>query len=385
MMNSTASLNRVFVVGLIVTGLCGLATRVDAVTDNYFGTSGTISGSVWSTNPVGPYTSAFNTTGGGVMNFGNTVTAVTGGSLSVAGINATADVSGWTAGGTISNVGNAVIPITVANGVTLDFGSQSFTSSATAGYIFSGPGTLALAGNTYGGGFTLNSGTVIVRGVNALGGGATNTLTINGGTIAANATRNLTGKFSGGISIAGDVTFGAATGLANNTAQLTFSNDVGLGGATRTITIGNDGRVTLNGVISDGGLIVDASGVVAGRVYLRGQNTFAGGVTIKTNATVSADGISSTGVGPITSGPLGTGTLTVDGGKFIVSSNVSVDIANPITLNSFATNELSVGSSAGSAATLSGDITGAGGFHKSSSGTLIFTGAKQLCWPHTCG
>jgi autotransporter-associated beta strand protein len=80
-----------------------------------------------------------------------------------------------------------VIVIDVATGKTLDFSTQVFTSSATAGYIKNGVGVVALAGNTYGGGFTINAGTVVMRGVNGMGGGATNSLTINGGTIAARA------------------------------------------------------------------------------------------------------------------------------------------------------------------------------------------------------
>jgi hypothetical protein len=49
-------------------------------TNNYFGTSGTITGNVWSTNVAGPYTSALVTTGGPILNFNNAGSA-TGGSI----------------------------------------------------------------------------------------------------------------------------------------------------------------------------------------------------------------------------------------------------------------------------------------------------------------
>src|SRR4051812_49315655 len=71
-------------------------------TNNYFGTAGTISGTVWSTNPSGPYTSALVTTGGAILNFNNATTTVAGATITaVAGINATANVTFTSVNGTI--------------------------------------------------------------------------------------------------------------------------------------------------------------------------------------------------------------------------------------------------------------------------------------------
>ena len=262
-----------------VVAVLGFGASASAQTNNYFGTTGTLSGNVWSTNVAGPYTSALNATGGAIINFGNATTAITGASITVAGINATANATITTIGGTISNFNNGVIPIDVANGITLNFAAQVFTSSATAGYIKNGGGTLALAGNTYGGGFTLNAGTVAVGGVNAMGGGATNTLTINGGTIRSNATnaRDLSGKFSGGITIGGNFTLGNAT----NNGLLTFSNNTALGGTTRTIT--TDSAATFSGIIS-GAANVGITKAGAGTLTLNGANTYDGVVTINAGA-----------------------------------------------------------------------------------------------------
>ena len=165
---------------LIVVSLAVSATAAIAQTQNYYGTSGPLSGNVWSTSPLGPYTSALSSSGGGIINFGNVATQPGGAnSISVAGINATANFSiTGVPSGTLTNFGNGVIPIDVASGVTLDFGSQAFTTSVTAGYVKNSSGVLALTGGAYGGGFTLNSGTVILRGANAMGSGGT--LTING-------------------------------------------------------------------------------------------------------------------------------------------------------------------------------------------------------------
>jgi autotransporter-associated beta strand protein len=367
-MKSLATLNRAAMAATIVGSLCLLATRAGALTQNYYGTSGALSGSVWSTNPAGPYTSAFDTAdGGGVMNFDN-IAIQAGGNNSrvVAGISATQNFSiTGSPSGSITNEGNVVIPINVAAGATLDFGSQAFTTSATAGYNFTGPGTLALLGGTYGGGFTINSGTLIVRGVNAMGSAVSNTLTINGGTIAGNANRTLAGKFPGGISVNGDFTLGDSTGLASATATLTFDNNVNLNGGTHTITVGNNAQHTFNtgsGVISNGGLVIDAVSGATGRILLLGQNTYAGGTTIKTGATLSTNAISSMGVGPITSGPLGVGSLTLDGGRYIPSSGGNASIANDVVLNNVATNTITNSSTGTNVSVMSGNFTGRGGF-----------------------
>jgi len=250
-------------------------------TNNYFGTSGTLTGNVWSTNAGGPYTSVFNATGGGIANFQNTG-SMNGGSITVAGISATASVVLSSPSGTISNLSNGIITIDVGSGATLDFSGQSFTSSATAGYIKNGSGVLAMGGNTYGGGFTLNAGTMIVRGVNAMGGTASNTLTINGGTLAANGSRDLTGKYGGGITIGGDFTIGATTVLAApSSANLTFSNNVSLGtGASRTITIGGTGLYTFSGIISGSGSNLTVDNTAGGIIVLTGANTYSGLTTI---------------------------------------------------------------------------------------------------------
>ena len=250
-------------------------------TQNYFGIGGALSGSVWSTNPAGPYTSALNTAGGAVINFGNAAN-FTGGDITVAGINATASASLTSSSGIISNQGNGVITINVATGATLDFGSQSFTSSGTAGYIKTGDGVLALMGGTYGGGFTLNAGTVILRHVNALGSGATNTLKLNGGIVASDANHDLTGKYGGGITIGGNVQFGDGTGPASGSANLTFSNNVNLGNSNRIFTLGHAGATTFNGVVSGtANLRIEATANGAGgKIVLGGANTYTGGTTV---------------------------------------------------------------------------------------------------------
>ncbi|MBK7809376.1 MAG: hypothetical protein IPJ51_24280 [Saprospiraceae bacterium] len=251
-----------------------------AQTNNYFGTSGTLSGSVWSTNPAGPYTSALNTTGGAIINFQN-VASFTGASITVAGINASANASIGSNGGTISNHADGIVAIDVAPGVTLDFGTQAWTTSTTAGYIKNGDGVLALSGGAYGGGFTLNSGTVVLRGINAMGFKPTNSLIVNGGTISADGNQNLTGKYPNGIVIGGNFTIGATTGLASSSANITFSNNMALGnGTSRTVIIGGTGTYTFGGVVSGTGSNLTVDATAAGTLALTNTNTYSGTTTI---------------------------------------------------------------------------------------------------------
>ena len=72
--------------------------------------------------------------------------------------------------GTISNQGNAVIPLDHrGDGRDARLRQSGVHSIGDRGLHHDWPRVLALLGGAYGGGFTLNSGTVIVRGVNAMG------------------------------------------------------------------------------------------------------------------------------------------------------------------------------------------------------------------------
>jgi autotransporter-associated beta strand protein len=216
-----------------------------------------------------PYTSAY--TPNQDVNF----TSTTGTSFQFAGMGAAINVGNVTVsnGVSVSFTANAntfatsgnVRTLTIGTGSQLDFGSQSFTSSSSSGFIKEGAGVLGLIGNTYGGGFTLNAGTVVMRGVNALGGGAGNVLTLNGGVVASSATLAMDStKYGGGIVIGGNVQFGEQSdnvSIASDTANLSFANDVNLGSGSRTLTLGNSGIQTFSGTISNtsGGLVFAAN------------------------------------------------------------------------------------------------------------------------------
>jgi autotransporter-associated beta strand protein len=122
--------------------------------------------------------------------------------------NESVNVTGF---GTIGT-GGTVATITVATGKNLYFGNQGFPTATGTGLIKNGEGILTIAGGTYAGGFTLNVGTVALSGINGMGGGTNNALIINGGTIRSCDTgaRNLSDKYSGGITVGGDFTLGGS-------------------------------------------------------------------------------------------------------------------------------------------------------------------------------
>jgi autotransporter-associated beta strand protein len=162
----------------------------------------------WNNSADGPaYTSAFTADNNVNFTSGNYSFAGMGSTVNVGNINVAsgANVNFASIGSTFATDGN-VRTITVASGSTFDLQGQSISTAAGTGFIKAGDGVFALGGNTYAGGFTLNAGTVILRGVNAMGDGGL--LTLNGGTVAGSATRDLSDKYDSGIVIGGNVQFG---------------------------------------------------------------------------------------------------------------------------------------------------------------------------------
>ena len=185
----------------------------------------------------------------------------------------------------------------------------------------------------------LNSGTIVARGVNAMG--SMSTLTINGGTIAGSATRDFTGKYTSGITVGGNFQLGAlstAVAISNSAANLTFSNNMNLGASTRVVTIGGNGTYTLGGVISGGvgsGLTVNALAGATEILSLTNSNTYNGGTLINAGTVAaSKDGVFGAGSVSLSGGSV---TLTLSGGatqNYISdSADLSVVSGNVINLN----------------------------------------------------
>jgi autotransporter-associated beta strand protein len=229
----------------------------------------------------------------------------------LAGLTYTFAGSGTVTSGKVTVQSNATVTFTAASGTwgtggnvrtldvgtnsLLDFAANAISTAAGTGFIKTGSGVFAMSGSTYGDGFTLNGGTVVIRGVNTMGGGASHVLTISNGVIAANANRSMDNtKYGGGIRIAGNFQMGAlsnsyatnAQALISDSASISFANNVSLEGATRTVTIGGNGAYTFSGVMSNGGLTVAAAAGATGNLTLSGANTYTGKTTINSGTVV---------------------------------------------------------------------------------------------------
>ena len=344
----------------------------------------------WSTNPVGPYSSAWVA--------GSSASFSTAGNYTFANLygSGTAQLlvgnittgSGANVGFTTSSGKNLNF---TSNATTVDTGANSFVNfgGANVGGANSvtktGVGVLALNGasTTYSGGLTINGGTVIATSVNSLGGNAgTGALTIgsNGGTIGSGlvtgvnvTTKNFATRFSG-INLNGDLQLGTTGTWASNSdaASMSFGNSVALTGGTRTITLGSSGTQTFSGIISGVSLLkVAAIGTgTAGTLALSGNNTYSGGTEIN-GAILQVSGNDTVlGTGATTLTGTDPAELKIEGGGLTLANSVS--IANSTGVKTI--------SATGGSSTMSGNIVSAetdnGQFILGSDGgTLTVSGA----------
>ncbi|MFY7886238.1 MAG: beta strand repeat-containing protein, partial [Dolichospermum sp.] len=353
--------------------------------------TGAWSTSRWNnTADAAPYTSAF--TSGNAVSFPtgaySFVTGIGTGTIIIGNVtlgnNVTVDISGTVAG--TYSTGGAVRTIDVGTGSQYNLFTQAISSAAGTGFIKNGPGAFGLAGSTYTGGFTLNAGTAISRGVNSFGAGGT--LTLNGGTVAAGGTRDFTGKFTGGITIGGNIQFGEITANVLNTGSfaMTFGDAVSLGAANRTFTVGNTSLHTFNGIISGNsgvGLNFASNGnsSTTGGFTLGGANTFSGTTSVSgvpLNIThISALGATSSGT-------------TINSGaslRLAVATSANYD-AEPLTINGagIGTSVGAIRTTTNTAHTLSGAITlGSNASIQSASGSLTITGGISGAFDLTLG
>jgi autotransporter-associated beta strand protein len=246
------------------------------------------------------------------------------------------------------------------NGQNITWAS-ALTSSGGA-LVKSGAGALTLsAANSFSGGTTLSAGTLRIGNNTALGSG---TATLNGGNLSSNSAsaRSLTNN----VVIGGDVTLGDST----NNGALSISGTVGLGGATRILTI--DSAVTLSGVISNGGLTKAGTGTLT----LSAAATHSGGTTI--NAGTLRVGV----VPTYSTSMLGSGAITVNGGTLQALNHHQFGFNsgshNAITINDGGT--LNSGSFDQYLGTVTlndnASITGSGGYIGLAAGSLTYVGTS---------
>ncbi len=284
--------------------------------------------------------------------------------ITVGGIIATENYTHSTPSGTLAT-GGTIATVDVASGKAFDLAGASLSTAAGTGFIKNGNGSFATSGGTYMGGFTLNAGTIVCRGTNAMGSGGS--LTINGGIIAANGNRDFTGKFAG-MNVNANFTLGSSIAPAVDNSNLTFSNSFALNG-NRTITIGGTGSYNLNGVISGAGNSLAVNANAAGILALSAASTFNGSFTFNgiPNNTGSLVRLSNGATLSSTS------DIFINGGR--VNFNASQS-ANNITVASGA--DLFVNTNV--TLTINGTLTIAGGATVSGGGTIAYGPMGKLVY-----
>ncbi|HZV45070.1 MAG TPA: autotransporter-associated beta strand repeat-containing protein, partial [Saprospiraceae bacterium] len=213
----------------------------------------------------------------------------------IAGMTATDNFILTAISGVINNQNNAVAILDVAAGKLMDCSTTQFGNVTTAGYIKNGEGSLAFAGGTYMGGFTLNAGIMICRAANSMGqNSSSGLLTLNAGTLAAaTGGGSFFNKFSN-ILIGGDIQFGSVIAPAMSNVSISFNAPMNLGSTLRTFTLGSTGAILFSGIISNtgsGGITFIANSDGLGRFDITNtSNTFTGPININgTGGSVAVD------------------------------------------------------------------------------------------------
>ncbi|MGL4942124.1 MAG: autotransporter-associated beta strand repeat-containing protein [Thermoguttaceae bacterium] len=336
-----------------------------------------------------------------------------------------------TLSGAISGVGGKLVKD--QDGTLALSGANSYSGGTTVN-----AGTLNLAHATGGvidaagtGGITMQNATVLQFGV---GGRLNQAVTVNTDTAGAVVTldaakQNVTlasaigqSKVANQASVVFDSTGGAGTFTLSNAAKYTGGTDIRanatvVAGEKNVLASSNNvfvsGKFDANGfdqkltnlaqngtIINSGrgnaaitldntqateftGKIVDGSGggktsVVktgAENLTLSGANTYSGGTQLTAGTlTVGASSIVDA-KGVITSGPLGTGTVSVTNNATLASKNdAAYNVANAISITDAKT--LTVENTNANTFTLSGVIGGAGNLTKTGNGELVLSGAN---------
>lgn len=252
----------------------------------------TLNGGTLSTNLFTSETSLVNAiVFGGNFTFNHTVGNFSG-AVDLGGATRTITSSGSGIAGFSGVVTNGGIVVAGTKGISL----SNVASTFAGGVTISSGSALAYTGTTYGG----------TAGAVTAGSLGTGTLTFeNNSTFTTSATA----KAGNNVAVGGDFSL--------NTNNMTFEGAVDLGGANRTVTILSTNGVTFSGKISNGGIILAGT---TGVVTLSNVNSdFSGGVTVGATNHLSISGASTGTPGAVTKGPLGTGTLTINGG--IITTN----------------------------------------------------------------
>jgi autotransporter-associated beta strand protein len=318
----------------------------------------------------GAHTMTVNSSGSGTTTLSgansHSGTTVSAGTLALSGSGTLGSSSAAvTASGGTLNLGatsQTVGTVTVSGGTV-----QNGTLTGTSYALQSGAVSAVLAGSSIAATKT-TSGTLTLSGANTYTGGTT----ISAGTLKLGAANAVPGNtYAGDVSVTGTLDlFGYSDAINGLNGAGTVDTTASSGTPTLTLGANGDGG-SFSGVIQNtaGTLALIKSG--AGTLTLSsGSSTYSGGTTL--NAGQITLGASSTGSGnSVTSGPLGTSTVTLSGGTLQMNNKT---LGN--NLSASASTTTIIDNSVGDA-TLSGNVSGAGTITiQNSSSTGLSDGAS---------
>ncbi len=210
-------------------------------------------------------------TGKGTLNIGNSA---------VFDMNGYSDtINGFSGTGTgiidnVANAGGATSVLTVgANNTTSSFTGVIRNTTGLVAITKNGTGTLTLNGtNSYGGGTTVNAGTLTVGTLGTLA-ATTGTLAVNNANTGAGTAVVLN------LSTVNDTTTGSLSGTIATPSGGTNTATINTGGASRNFTVNQTANATFAGAIAGAGSFTLGSGSNS-TLTLTGNNTYSGATAI---------------------------------------------------------------------------------------------------------